>query len=81
MNINIEGGYSRASEVLQRGMNLIQGTTLDQILDGLNQEIQDAIIKLMMDRAEALIREEEEEREADRREREEQYRGMQNLYP
>lgn len=81
MQINIDGNYSRAAGVLQRGLNLIQGTTLDQILDDLSQEMQDTIIKHMMDRAEALVREEEEEREAERREREEQYQGMQNLYP
>ena len=81
MQITIEGSYSRASEVIQRGLNLIQGTTLDEILDDLSQKMQDTIIKHMMDRAEALIREEKEEREAERREREEQYQGMQNLYP
>ena len=50
MQINIDGNYSRAAEVLQRGINLIQGTTLDEILDELSQEMQDAIIKHMMDK-------------------------------
>ena len=72
MQINIEGNYSRAAEVLQRGMNLIQGTTLDEILDELSQEMQAAIIKHMMDKADDLIREEEEEREEERREQEQQ---------
>ena len=73
MQITIEGSYSRASEVIQRGLNLIQGTTLDEILDDLSQGAQDEIIKHMMDRAEALIREEKEERE-------EQYQSMQTPY-
>ena len=77
MQINIEGNYSRAAEVLQRGMNLIQGTTLDEILDELSQEVQAAIIKHMMDKAESIIREEEEEREEERREREQQYQAFQ----
>lgn len=80
MQINIEGNYSRVAEVLQRGRNLIQGTTLDEILDELSQEIQDAIIKHMMDKADNLIREEEEEREEreeeERREREQQFAGL-----
>ena len=76
MQINIEGNYSRASEVLQRGMNLIQGTTLDEILDELSQEVQAAIIKHMMDKAESIIREEEKEREEERREREQQFVGL-----
>ena len=80
MQINIEGNYSRVAEVLQRGRNLIQGTTLDEILDELSQEIQDAIIKHMMDKADNLIREEEEEREEreeeERREREQQFIGL-----
>ena len=80
MQINIDGNYSRATEVLQRGMNLIRGTTLDEILDELSQEIQDAIIKHMMDKADNLIREEEEEREEreeeERREREQQFAGL-----
>jgi len=76
MQININGNYSRAAEVLQRGMNLIRGTTLDEILDELSQEMQDAIIKHMMDKADDLIREEEEEREEERREREQQFIGL-----
>ena len=76
MQINIDGNYSRAAEVLQRGMNLIQGTTLDEILDELSQEIQAAIIKHMMDKANILIREEEEEREEERREQERQFIGL-----
>ena len=77
MQINIEGNYSRVAEVLQRGMNLIRGTTLDEILDELSQEMQDAIIKHMMDKADSIIREEEEEREEERREREQQYQAFQ----
>ncbi|WP_315539962.1 hypothetical protein [Eikenella corrodens] len=80
MQINIDGNYSRAAEVLQRGMNLIRGTTLDEILDELSQEMQDAIIKHMMDKADSIIREEEEEREEreeeERREREQQFAGL-----
>jgi len=80
MQINIDGNYSRATEVLQRGMNLIRGTTLDEILDELSQEVQAAIIKHMMDKADDLIREEEEEREEreeeERREREQQFAGL-----
>ena len=80
MQINIDGNYSRAAEVLQRGMNLIRGTTLDEILDELSQEIQAAIIKHMMDKADDLIREEEEEREEreeeERREQEQQFIGL-----
>nr|DAN13775.1 MAG TPA: hypothetical protein [Caudoviricetes sp.] len=80
MQINIEGNYSRVAEVLQRGRNLIQGTTLDEILDELSQEMQAAIIKHMMDKADNLIREEEEEREEreeeERREREQQFAGL-----
>lgn len=76
MQINIDGNYSRAAEVLQRGMNLIRGTTLDEILDELSQEIQDAIINHMMDKADDLIREEEEEREEERREQEQQFIGL-----
>ena len=76
MQINIEGNYSRVAEVLQRGRNLIQGTTLDEILDELSQEMQDAIIKHMMDKADDLIREEEEEREEERREQEQQFIGL-----
>lgn len=73
MQINIDGNYSRAAEVLQRGMNLIQGTTLDEILDELSQEVQAVIIKHMMDKADDLIRKEEEELEEERREREQQF--------
>ena len=76
MQINIDGNYSRAAEVLQRGMNLIRGTTLDEILDELSQEMQDAIIKHMMDKADSFIREEEEEREEERREQEQQFIGL-----
>ena len=76
MQINIDGNYSRAAEVLQRGMNLIRGTTLDELLDELSQEMQDAIIKHMMDKANDLIREEEEEREEERREQEQQFIGL-----
>lgn len=73
MQINIDGNYSRAAEVLQRGINLIQGTTLDEILDELSQEVQAVIIKHMMDKADDLIRKEEEELEEERREREQQF--------
>ena len=76
MQINIDGNYSRAAEVIQRGISLIQGTTLDEILDELSQETQAAIIKHMMDKADDLIREEEEEREEERREREQQFIGI-----
>ena len=76
MQINIDGNYSRAIKVLQRGINLIQGTTLDEILDELSQEMQDAIIKHMMDKADSIIREEEEEREEERRECEQQFAGL-----
>ncbi|OAM16297.1 hypothetical protein A7P84_08270 [Eikenella corrodens] len=76
MQINIDGNYSRAAEVLQRGMNLIRGTTLDEILDELSQEMQAVIIKHMMDKADDLIREEEEEREEEQREQEQQFIGL-----
>ena len=76
MQINIDGNYSRAAEVLQRGINLIQGTTLDEILDELHQEVQDVIIKHMMDKADDLIREEEKELEEERREQERQFIGL-----
>lgn len=76
MQINIDGNYSRAAEVLQRGINLIQGTTLDEILDELSQEVQAVIIKHMMDKAESIIREEEKEREEERRERDQQFIGL-----
>ena len=76
MQINIDGNYSRAAEVLQRGINLIQGTTLDEILDELSQEMQDAIIKHMMDKADGFIRKEEEEREEERRKQEQQFIGL-----
>ena len=76
MQINIDGNYSRAAEVLQRGINLIQGTTLDEILDELSQEVQAAIIKHMMDKAESIIREEEKEREEERRKQEQQFIGL-----
>ena len=76
MQINIDGNYSRAAEVLQRGINLIQGTTLDEILDELSQEVQAVIIKHMMDKADDLIRKEEEELEEERRELEQQFIGL-----
>ena len=76
MQINIDGNYSRAAEVLQRGINLIQGTTLDEILDELSQEVQTVIIKHMMDKAESIIREEEKELEEERRERDQQFIGL-----
>lgn len=76
MQINIDGNYSRVAEVLQRGRDLIQGTTLDEILDELSQDVQAAIIKHMMDKADDLIREEEEEREEERREQEQQFIGL-----
>ena len=76
MQINIDGNYSRAAEVLQRSINLIQGTTLDEILDELSQDVQAAIIKHMMDKAESIIREEEKEREEERRERDQQFVGL-----
>ena len=76
MQINIDGNYSRAAEVLQRGMNLIRGTTLDEILDELSQEMQAAIIKHMMGKADDLIREDEEEREEERRVQEQQFVGL-----
>ena len=76
MQINIDGNYSHAAEVLQRGMNLIQGTTLDEILDELSQEMQTAIIKHVMDKADSLIREEKEEREEERRVQEQQFIGL-----
>ena len=76
MQINIDGNYSRAAEVLQRGINLIQGTTLDEILDELSQEVQTVIIKHMMDKADDLIRKEEEELEEERRERDQQFVGL-----
>ena len=76
MQINIDGNYSRAAEVLQRGITLIQGTTLDDILDELSQEVKAIIIKHMMDKADSFIREEEEEREEERREQEQQFIGL-----
>lgn len=76
MQINIEGNYSHAAEVLQRGINLIQCTSLDEILDELSQEVQAAIIKHMMDKADDLIRKEEEELEEERRERDQQFIGL-----
>ena len=76
MQINIDGNYSRTAEVLQRGINLIQSTTLDEILDELSQEVQAVIIKHMMDKADSIIREEEKEREEERREQEQQFIGL-----
>lgn len=76
MQSNTDWKCSRAIKVLQRGMNLIQGTTLDEIIDELHQEVQAAIIKHMMDKADNLIREEEEEREEERREQEQQFAGL-----
>ncbi|MDU4301476.1 MAG: hypothetical protein E7I45_10990 [Eikenella corrodens] len=76
MQSNTDWKCSRAVKVLQRGINLIQGTTLDEILDELSQEMQAAIIKHMMDKADDLIREEEEEREEEQREQEQQFIGL-----
>ena len=76
MQSNTDWKCSRAIKVLQRGINLIQGTTLDEILDELSQEMQDAIIKHMMDKADSIIREEEEELEEERRERDQQFTGL-----
>lgn len=76
MQSNTDWKRSRAVKVLQRGISLIQGTTLDEILDELSQEMQAAIINHMMDKADDLIREEEEEREEERREQEQQFIGL-----
>lgn len=76
MQSNTDWKCSRAIRVLQRGINLIQGTTLDEIIDGLSPEVRAAIIRHMMDKADNLIREEEEEREEERREREQQFIGL-----
>ena len=76
MQSNTDWKCSRAIKVLQRGINLIQGTTLDEIIDELSQEVQAAIIKHMMDKADSFIREEEEEREEERREQEQQFIGL-----
>ena len=76
MQSNTDWKCSRAVKVLQRGINLIQGTTLDEIIDELSQEVQDAIIKHMMDKADSIIREEEEELEEERREQEQQFIGL-----
>jgi hypothetical protein len=76
MQSNTDWKCSRAIKVMQRSINLIRGTTLDEILDELSQEMQDAIIKHMMDKADDLIREEEEEREEERREQEQQFIGL-----
>lgn len=76
MQSNTDWKCSRAIRVLQRGINLIQGTTLDEIIDGLSPEVRAAIIKHMMDEADSIIREEEEEREEERREREQQFIGL-----
>lgn len=76
MQSNTDWKCSRAIKVLQRGINLIQGTTLDEILDELSQEVQAAIIKHMMDKADSIIREEEEEREEERCERDQQFTGL-----
>ena len=76
MQSNTDWKCSRAIRVLQRGINLIQGTTLDEIIDGLSPEVRAAIIKHMMDEADSLIREEEEEQEEERREREQQFIGL-----
>ena len=73
MQSNTDWKRSRAVKVLQRGIRLIQGTTLDEILDELSQEMQAAIIKHMMDKADSIIREEEEELEEERRERDQQF--------
>ncbi|OAM28490.1 MULTISPECIES: hypothetical protein [Eikenella] len=77
MQSNTDWKCSRAIRVLQRGINLIQGTTLDEIIDGLSPEVRAAIIRHMMDKADSLIREEEEEQEElERRERERQFIGL-----
>ncbi|OAM31638.1 hypothetical protein A7P96_04970 [Eikenella sp. NML03-A-027] len=76
MQSNTDWKCSRAIKVLQRGINLIQGTTLDEIIDGLSPEVRAAIIKHMMDKADSLIREEEEEQEEEQREREQQFIGL-----
>ena len=80
MQSNTDWKCSRAIKVMQRGISLIQGTTLDEILDELSQEMQTAIINHMMDKADSLIREEDEEREEreeeERREREQQFAGL-----
>ncbi|OAM36032.1 hypothetical protein A7P98_05590 [Eikenella sp. NML080894] len=76
MQSNTDWKCSRAIRVLQRGINLIQGTTLDEIIDGLSPEVRAAIIKHMMDKADSLIREEEEEQEEEQREREQQFIGL-----
>ena len=76
MQSNTDWKCSRAIKVLQRGMNLIQGTTLDEIIDELSQEVQAAIIKHMMDKADSIIREEEEELEEEQRERDQQFTGL-----
>lgn len=76
MQSNTDWKCSRAIKVLQRSINLIQGTTLDEIIDGLSPEVRAAIIRHMMDKADNLIREEEEEQEEERREREQQFIGL-----
>ena len=77
MQSNTDWKCSRAIKVLQRSINLIQGTTLDEIIDGLSPEVRAAIIRHMMDEADSLIREEEEEQEElERREREQQFIGL-----
>ena len=76
MQSNTDWKRGRAIKVLQRSINLIQGTTLDEIIDELSPEVRDAIIKHMMDKADNLIREEEEEREEERCERDQQFIGL-----
>lgn len=77
MQSNTDWKCSRAIKVLQRSINLIQGTTLDEIIDELSPEVRAAIIRHMMDKADNLIREEEEEQEElERREREQQFIGL-----
>lgn len=76
MQSNTDWKCSRAIKVLQRSINLIQGTTLDEIIDGLSPEVRAAIIRHMMDKADSLIREEEEEQEEEQREREQQFIGL-----
>ncbi|OAM44441.1 hypothetical protein A7Q03_08745 [Eikenella sp. NML99-0057] len=76
MQSNTDWKCSRAIKVLQRSINLIQGTTLDEIIDGLSPEVRSAIIRHMMDKADSLIREEEEEQEEEQREREQQFIGL-----
>lgn len=76
MQSNTDWKRGRTIKVLQRSINLIQGTTLDEIIDRLSPEVRAAIIHHMMDKADSIIREEEEEREEERREQEQQFIGL-----